>query len=390
MDSSPRVYTLQFGLLCLSSFLFFASFNMIIPELPAYLSRMGGENYKGFIIALFTLTAGLARPFSGKLADKIGRIPVMAFGAIVCFICGFLYPLLVSVAGFLLLRFVHGLSTGFQPTGTTAYVADIVPAERRGEAMGIVGLSGSTGMALGPAIGSFVAAAYSHEVMFYCSSGFAIFSILILIGMKETLTHKVPFHWRLLQISRHEIAEPRVLPPAVVMFLTAFPFGAVITIAPDFSDYLRLANKGIFFTFFTVASLGVRFLAGKISDRYGRTSVLKVSSLTLVLAMLLMGLADTTTSLLLAAVVFGIGSGMNTPTIFAWAIDLSHPEHRGKAMATVFIAMEAGIGLGALSSSWVYDNIPAQFGQAFWLMGAFSLLGFTYLMRHTRRTAPVR
>jgi hypothetical protein len=75
-ESSRTIYTLQFGLVCLSSFLFSASFNMLIPELPAYLSGMGGATYKGLIIALFTLTAGISRPFSGKLTDTIGRVPV--------------------------------------------------------------------------------------------------------------------------------------------------------------------------------------------------------------------------------------------------------------------------------------------------------------------------
>jgi MFS family permease len=96
---------------------------MIIPELPAYLTSMGGESYKGWIIALFTLSAGLSRPFSGKLADKIGRIPVMIFGASVCFVVGLSYPLLHFVSGFLFLRFAHGFSAGFTPTGTSAYVA---------------------------------------------------------------------------------------------------------------------------------------------------------------------------------------------------------------------------------------------------------------------------
>ncbi len=50
---------------------------MLIPELPSYLSNLGGSEYKGLIIALFTLTAGLSRPFSGKLTDTIGRKPVL-------------------------------------------------------------------------------------------------------------------------------------------------------------------------------------------------------------------------------------------------------------------------------------------------------------------------
>ena len=152
MTTRQNIYTVQFGLLCLSSFLFFSSFNMIIPELPAYLESMGGGEYKGLIIALFTLTAGLSRPFSGKLADRVGRIPVMIFGAVICFICGFLYPIATSVVWFLALRFFHGLSTGFKPTGTAAYVADVIPALRRDEAMGVLGLCGSLGMASGPAI----------------------------------------------------------------------------------------------------------------------------------------------------------------------------------------------------------------------------------------------
>ena len=52
---------------------------MIIPELPAFLTSLGGEDYKGLIIALFTLTAGISRPFSGKLADTIGRVPIILF-----------------------------------------------------------------------------------------------------------------------------------------------------------------------------------------------------------------------------------------------------------------------------------------------------------------------
>ena len=108
---------------------------MIIPELPAFLENLGGGQYKGLIISLFTLTAGLSRPISGKLTDRIGRIPVMIFGAFVCCIISLLYPFVLTVVGFLFLRFIHGLSTGFKPTGTAAFVADVVPADRRGEAI---------------------------------------------------------------------------------------------------------------------------------------------------------------------------------------------------------------------------------------------------------------
>ena len=172
-------YTRQFGLLCLSSFLFFCSFSMILVELPAYLTKLGGEAYKGYIIALFTLAAGLSRPFSGKLTDTIGRTPVIMFGAVVCFFSGFLYTWLITIFGFLFIRFIHGMSTGFTPTGTAAYVADVVPASRRGEAMGIFGLINNIGPAIAPALGSLIVVYYPIDYMFYCTTIFAALSLLL-------------------------------------------------------------------------------------------------------------------------------------------------------------------------------------------------------------------
>ena len=375
-----RIYGLQFGLLCLSSFLFFASFNMIIPELPDYLTSLGGEEYKGLIISLFTLTAGLSRPFSGKLADKIGRIPVMIVGGAVCILTGLLYPVTGSVAAFLLLRFVHGFSTGFTPTGTSAYVADVVPAEKRGEAMGLLGLAGSLGMAAGPALGGAIANQFSVNTMFYASSVTAFMSVAVLVRMHETVDNPHRFRMGLLRISRQELFEPRVWGPSFVMLFSTFAFGTILTIIPDFSEHLGIRNKGLFFTSFTVSSLAIRFLAGRASDKYGRINVLRVSTGLLALAMVAVGLSTSATQLLLAGVLFGVAIGMNSPTVYAWTIDLSHEAHRGRAMATMYIALEAGIGLGALCSGWLYSNTSTNFTRTFWVAAAFSMVAFLYLI----------
>lgn len=379
-QQETKVYGLQFGLLCLSSFLFFASFNMIIPELPDYLSSLGGEEYKGLIISLFTLTAGLSRPFSGKLADKVGRIPVMVAGGAVCIVCGFLYPVTGSVAAFLLLRFIHGFSTGFTPTGTAAYVADIIPMQRRGEATGLLGLSGSLGMAAGPALGGAIANQFSLDTVFYTSSLAAFLSVAVVARMHETVQQKHRFRMGLLRISRSELFEPRVLAPSIVLFFTVFSFGAILTVVPDFSDYLGIKNKGLFFLSFTLSSLGIRFIAGRVSDKYGRVNVLRISSSVLVLAMVAVGLSTSLTELMLAGVLFGIGQGMNSPTVFAWTIDLSHEEHRGRAMATMYIALEAGIGIGAICSGWLYNNDPENFRLVFWTGAAVAVVSLLYLV----------
>ncbi len=353
---------------------------MIIPELPNYLTRLGGEEYKGLIISLFTLTAMISRPFSGKLTDRIGRIPVMVFGAGVCFVIGFLYPLISSVAGFLLIRLFHGFSTGFKPTGTVAYVADIVPDERRGEAMGLSGIFGTLGMSSGPSIGGAIAQHYSLDVMFYTSSAFAILSIIVLMGMKETLQKREKFRLSHLEIHRNEIIDKSAIPVAVFMMLTVYSYGVILTIIPDFSEFLGIGNKGTFFTVFTLASLVVRLVAGHVSDRYGREPVLFVSGTLFIISLLLIGFSTTQWLFFVGAVFFGLASGINTPTLFAWTIDRCKPENRGRAMSTTFIGLEAGIFLGAIISGFTYANEPANFPVTFMVPAVSCGLALVFLI----------
>ncbi|KEQ29738.1 MFS transporter [Pedobacter antarcticus] len=376
---ADTIYTLQFGLVCLSSFLFSASFNMLIPELPAYLSAMGGASYKGLIIALFTLTAGFSRPFSGKLTDTIGRVPVMAVGSVVCFICGFLYPVLTTVAGFLFLRLIHGFSTGFKPTATAAYVADLVPENRWGEAMGVHGICFSTGLAIGPAIGSLITNHFSIDILFYCSSVFALMSIVILWNMKETLKEKQKLSLSLFKIKRSDIIEWRVIPAALITLLSYISYGVILTVIGDWGSFLGTANKGLFFMVFTLTSLLIRFVAGKASDTYGRILIMKISLVLLSVALLWIGLATSVFSLMSASALYGVATGMLSPSANAWTIDLSDPKHRGKAMATMYIALEAGIGFGALLAGWIFIDDIGTIPYTFFLCTGVTLLALVYL-----------
>lgn len=365
---------------------------MLIPELPSYLSAMGGAEYKGFIIGLFTLTAGISRPFSGRLTDRVGRVPVMAFGSLVCFICGFLYPVFTTVMPFLLLRLVHGFSTGFKPTGTAAYIADIIPAHRRGEAMGIHGMCMGVGSAFGPAIGSMISQSFSINALFYTSSLFALMSIVILFNMKETLVEKERLSVKAFQITWRDIFEPDVFSPAFVTFLAYFGFGAVATLSPDFSEHLGLTNRGIYFMVFTLFSIIIRFVAGKLSDRKGRIPVTIAGCAILIVSMIITGYADSVFLFVTGAAFFGISMGILSPVLSAWTVDLSNDHNRGRAIASMYISLEAGIGLGAFLSAAVFANKIENLPLVFMIMAAFAAAALIYtilLYRYKRRASRV-
>lgn len=361
---------------------------MLIPELPDYLIQLGGRPYIGLIIALFTLTAGLARPFSGKLSDTIGRVPVMAFGSLVCFVCGLLYPYLLTVWGFLMLRLMHGFSTGTKPTATSAYVADVVPASRRGEAMGTLGIFTATGMSIGPAIGSWLAESKSINTLFYTSSAFALLSILILLRMPETLPVRQRFQFGLLRLTRAELFDRQATRPFVVMLLQAFGSGVVLTVIPALSQSVGLTNKGLFFTVYTVASLAVRLVFSRTSDRYGRVPVLTISTVILTISLVMLVFTQSLFLYFASAVIYGLSWGMNSPTLQAWTADLSDEATRGRAMATMYIALEAGIGLGAIMAGWLFTHSSWGIQASFGMSALLSLVCLIYLTRLWRKPTP--
>lgn len=378
-------YTTQFWLLCLSNFFFTASFQMLLPELPSYLAAMGGQKQIGLIIALFTLTAGLSRPFSGKITDNIGRVPVMAFGSIVCFICGFFYPLILTVNGFLILRFFHGFSTGTKPTATAAYVADIVPIDKRGEAAGMLGIFTAIGFSIGPALGSFLTDIWNINYMFYTSSLFAILSILILLNLKETLPveQKKSFSLSLFKINIDDIFEKKVIVVFFVMLFFCFGSGTVLTLIADQTKLVGIKNKGLFYTIYTIASLGVRVLFAKTSDKYGREPVIKVTVLVMFISMLILAFAQSFIILVIAAIFFGAAQGMSAPTLTAWTIDLSDEQFRGRALATMYIALEAGIGIGAFVTGLIYKGDANNIYICYLISALFAVFSFAsiYIFR---------
>ena len=382
-----KKYPIQFWLLCLSTLLFFFSFTILIPELPDYITSLGGEDYKGWTIGLFTIAAGLSRPISGKLADIIGRKPIMIFGGVVCIAMSLLYPLLAFVFGFLFLRFFHGLSTGFMPTGSVAYLADIIPADRRGEAMGLIGIMNNIGMMSGYAMSSIIMRNLGLNNMFYLSGILAFLSVVFILTMKESLPKTKPLKLAYFKLEKEDLWDSRAKEPALLMLLTVAMFGAIITLIPDYSVGLGIENKGLFISIMTVSTIFTRLFTSKLSDIKGRIYSCKIgTSFWVIAAVLLMFRQEEL--FYLSAIFSGLASGINSPALFAWAVDVANGIRAGRAMATLFIALEAGITIGAVVSAAIYNNIFANFTFVFLGVALMSLIALLYLFVGVQKQDP--
>ena len=379
-----RKYSKNFWILSFAMFLFMTSFNLILPELNHFITDLGGANHKGLIITLFTISAAVSRPFSGKLSDTIGRKKVMIFGLIICFIVSLLYPLSLSVWFFLGLRFLHGFSAGFLPTGATAMVTDLLPAESRGQGMGIWGTFISLGIGVGQSLGSFIYNEWGMNNLFLFSSFIAVISGILILFVKETLEKTENFKPQLLKITLKDVFEPSVLPAAMVMFLTATCSGIIFVLTPDMSTFLGIENKGWFFGIYVLSTIIIRLLTSSLSDKIGRRKTLIIGILFLILSMVLIGFAKDWKAYSTAAIVFGIATGISSPTLFAWTADLSHPDRRGVGTGTMFIALELGIMVGSFSTMLTYKNTLDSITNGFLLGSFMALIATVYLFWHLR------
>jgi len=317
---------------------------------------LGRESYKGLIIALFTVTAAISRPFSGKMADTVGRKSTMYIGTAVSIIITLLYPISGTIAFYLTLRFFHGFSTGFLPTGATALVTDLLPENKRGQGMGVFGTGIALGLGVGQAFGTPIAKALSINGLFIVSGLTAALSMLLIKSVKETLPHPQPFSFRIFRIKGEDILEKNVLPAAMVMFLTTICTGLVLVLTPDMSVYLNIENKGWYYVFYVISTIFVRLFAGQLSDKIGRRQALLLGVSFLILAMLMTGNAKTEFWYTAASFIFGVATGISSPTLFAWMADLSPKNRRGVGAGTLFIALELGILIGSMNTIVVYDN----------------------------------
>ena len=361
-------------------FFFMTSFNLILPELNNYISILDGADKKGLIITLFTISAAISRPFSGKLADTIGRKKVIYLGIICSFLVMLIYPFSYSVLFFLILRFLHGFSAGFAPTGATALLTDLIPEKSRGHAMGIWGTFISLGIGVGQTLGSWIYLSFGFTILFLIGALFSLIAFILVFWIKETLVNQQKFNFKLLRISWKDVFEPNVLPAAFVMLLSAMCSGMIFVLTPDLSTYLGISNKGFFFGIYVIATILIRLLTSSLSDRIGREKTLLIGCFILVISMLLVGTSNSIVSYIFAAIIFGIATGITSPTMFAWTADLSHEDRRGVGAGTMFIALEFGIMFGALLTLVSYDSTKSTIFITFLIGAIMATIACIYLI----------
>ena len=350
---AEKVFTKNFILMFLSNFLICVGFYMLMPILPIYAVKdLGiGNDSVGLIVGIFAFSAVLVRPFTGILTDNLGRMAIFIPSLVVITICSAGYAFAVGFVYLLIVRVFHGISWSGVTTANSAIVADIVPASVRGQGMGYFGLSMTIAMALGPAFGVYLIERLDFFTVFLFCGAISLISLFIAAFVKPPAVsiHPKPFSFL-------GLFEKRVFGVSVIQFFYAFSSSSVMTFAILHGVQEGIEGVGYFFIVFALVVSIVRFFGGKILDKRGPALFIYFGHFAYMAGCVVLAFSKTVFPFLMSGVLTGLGAGLIIPTLMTMMVNLVPSDRRGAASATVFSALDIGVGIGA-----VVMGIVAQF-----------------------------
>src|SRR6478609_935340 len=140
---------------------------ILATAVPSVVEDLGGFAQFPWLFSVYLLTTAVTVPIYGKLADVLGRKPVMLLG-IGLFVggsvlCGFAW----SMTGLIVFRAIQGLGAGaVQPMGMTI-VGDIYTMEERAKVQGYIASVWAMASLIGPTLGGVFSDYLSWRWIFF-------------------------------------------------------------------------------------------------------------------------------------------------------------------------------------------------------------------------------
>lgn len=367
-----------------ANFALFFAFYLLTPLLPLYLVERfdATKDVVGLVLSGYTLTALLARPFSGFLVDTFPRkrVLMVCFGLFFIFFGGYLGA--SSLLLFTIVRTLHGAPFGALTVANSTMAIDVLPSSRRNEGIGYYGLSNNLAMAIAPMAAIYIYRLTDNfQLLFWLALIIAGFGMAVDAGIKpKEKLQKSPA--RPISLDRFFLVRGWMLALNMVFF--GFCFGVM-------SNYLAIYSKEVMGitggtgTWFLLLSLGLvaSRLQGAKALREGKL-LLNATEGTVIssFAYSIFILFPNSFGYYGSAILLGLGNGHLWPAFQNMIISIAHHNERGTANSTLLISWDIGIGLGVLVGGFVSELI--SYAAAFWIVAISQLAGMFLFLLFTR------
>ncbi len=326
------------------------------PLLPILIEKFTLTNTAAGLLSVFYQLPSILQPFIGRLAD---RTNLRFFVILAPIITGAAMSSLgiaptYGFAAFLLL--LAGVSSStLHATGPV--LGSALSGNRLGRGMSFWMVGGELGRALGPLITVTAVAYLSLEGLPWLMLAGLLTSIFLFVRLDQVSTRPQvqlnPIPWR----EGLQKLGPVMLPLSFILFIRALAMATLTTFLPTFltREGSSLWMAGMSLTILEVAGMVGAFLAGSLSDKFGRRRMLAISFIATPILMVVFVQADALLKIPLL-VLLGFFAIAVIPVIMAIVME-NAPEQRafanGVYMATNFLLNAIAVILVGIVSDWV-------------------------------------
>ena len=352
------LYTPAFWAMALANLCHTASFSAFFL-LPLYILEHGGNQGDiGVVMGIFALASAISRPWVAEMIDRIGRKRSYTLGSILMVVSPFLYlgihdPLGSAYLPFLLLRAVHGVGLAICFTSVFTFMADILPRDRLNEGIGMFGISGLIGIAIGPVFAEIMLEPFGFSGLFIVAGILSGLSLIIHQPLKESAP------------TGEEDSDPTTFfglfrrEKFIVVGLISLLFGFGLAGSGNFvaplAEERNLGYISFYFFCYSGGAITIRFVNGWLSGKFGENRVLPCSIVLYMAGLFLLPLAYNQAVLCVAGVLSGIGHGLLFPLLNTMAVRDERASIRGKATGIFTGGIDSGIFAGSLILGYIGD-----------------------------------
>lgn len=354
------------------------AFYFMVPILPLFLSDSfaATEGQVGLVLSFYTIAALIVRPFAGYAVDTIGRFGIYVGSLLLFTLTFFGYLWATSILFVLMLRFLHGLTWGSMSAAGSTIAVDLAPEKRRGEGIGIFGLSMTIAMAIGPLIAILITGDGDYNRLFLSAVAFSFLGLLLALFVRVPKV-KRPIH----KFTFSSLIEKKALPVSLNIFFITIPYGGILSFIALYGRSIDIESSGMFFLLLALGIAVSRIVSGKSFDRVGPKKISLLGLALLVVGLFILALNKNVIGYHTAALILGFGFGILMATFQAIANHNVAAEKRGAANSTYLTFFDLGIGVGMLLVGYLIQIL--DYSGAFILCAAIEFLALFVFLFYT-------
>jgi MFS family permease len=387
MQGERTLYTRTFLTMSLANFFTTSSFGCFFL-FPLFVSHLGGSKLDiGIVMGVFSLSSVLSRPWISSMIDRIGRKKSYTLGCAIMTALPLSYLLFHQdlsrvYPALLFARILHGIGLAFCFTSAFTYMADIIPETRLNEGMAMFGITGLSGMAIGPAIAELIIQHAGFVPFFLAASALGALGFILHLQIPES-------HFEHSPMSSSSFFSVFFRPKTLKVSLLAFLFGYALAASGGFvSPYAKekdLAFISIYYLSYSGMAVLTRFAGGRLADRLGELRIIPYAMLLTGAGLLLLCFLGGETILVISGIMSGLGHGFLFPCLTAVALRDEPIAIRGKVTGAFTGSMDAGAFFGSILLGYIGER--AGFPALFLTAGLSLFLGLVFfkLLYRARR-----